>query len=280
MKMYKALVASLAVAGLLGASVASAQVADSANAVGVSGPDLGVSINDNGIVLDATNSSQPINVTGLPVTISGGMGGSCQLDSENGTLGTIDGSGSVSFANPIVVPAGSSATVGIMCSGANAGTYPISLATSRIPAMVENTNQAITPRNMDNSDTMVTGSIVIGNSGTLTGIGGEDYGSNDGSKDKNNKKVVKVPVFVPVPVPISNPVPVPVGSGPFPGGPGGPISSTAGTSAPQVLGASTGVPNIPNTGDGGAMAMNLAILAIASLVATGGAYALRRGLVR
>jgi hypothetical protein len=229
----KILFAGLTAAGLLTAGVASAQVATTSTTTPVSGPDLAVSIGGSGIMLSALNSSQPIEVRGLPFAVSGAIGGTCQLNNAGVALGTIGSGNMVNFNNSVVVPAGSSVTLPITCTGSTPGTYNVTLVTSTIPAVVANTSTSITPRGVgggNDNDTTAVGTITIGSSGTVTGTTGT--GTTGGT--------------------------------------------TGGTTTGGVLGTSTGVPNVPNTGTGGEGALALAVIAAAGLVALAGLRMIRR----
>lgn len=238
MKTYKALLTGLAVASLLGASVASAQVATTTtstgpNAAPLSGPDLAIAMNGSGILLDATNSTVPIQVMSLPISLSGAIGANCQLSNNGTLLGTL-GSGTA-FTNPVVVPARGSVVLPVTCTGATPGTYTVSVATSLIPAIVQGTSQSITPRGIggaSNNDTTAVGTLTIGSGGTVTGTTGTGT----------------------------------TGTG----------TGSVGTGTGSVLGTSTNVPNIPNTGAGGEAAQALAILAVAALAVLAGLAVLAR----
>ncbi len=243
MRTYKFLAAGLALASLLTASVASAQTASSTAVLPTDTPDLGIFIGGNGISLDATQSSASIQVLGLPVSFSGAVGGTCTITNAGTTVGT---TGTDRLTNPITVPAGSVVTLPVSCTGSTPGTYNVSMVTSVIPAIVANTSRSITPHGT-NHTTLAQGTITIGSGGTgnVTGTG------TSGGSTSGNGQVQGTST-----------------------GANLPSGNTSG--AGSVLGASTGTPSIPNTGMGGAMATNLAVLALAGLMALGGFYALRR----
>ena len=168
----KILFAGLTAAGLLTANVAFAQTASSTS---MTGADLAVSIGGSGITLSALNSSQPVEVRGLPFSISGVIGGTCQLNNAGVALGTIGSGNMVNFNSNVVVPAGSSVTLPITCTGSTPGTYNVSIATSIIPAVVANSATSITPRGVgggNDNDTTAVGTVTIGSGGTVTGTTG------------------------------------------------------------------------------------------------------------
>jgi hypothetical protein len=254
MRTYKFIAAGLALAGLLSASVASAQTATTTSGGAVlpsSNADLAVAIGGNGIILDATHSSVPVQVSALPLSVSGAVGGTCTISNAGTSVGTLGTSGSVDFNNAITVPAGSMVTLPVTCTGGTPGTYNVSLVTSVIPAIVANTNTSITPRGIggaSNNDTLAVGTLTIGSGGT---------GSVSGSGSTSGSGSV-------------------LGTSTGASLPGSTGSNSTSGSGSAVLGASTGTPNVPNTGAGGSLAMNLAILALAGLAAVGGGMALRR----
>lgn len=239
MRTYKFLVAGFAVLSLLGASAASAQTATTTSVVPSGTADLGIVISGSGVTLDATRSSVPIQVLGLPLSFSGSVGGSCMISNAGTTVGTVGSD--ARFTTPVTVPAGSSVTLPVTCTGATPGTYSVSMTTSAIPAIVAGTNRSITPHGAGNT-TMASGTLTIGGAGTgsVTGTGSV-LGTTTTSANL----------------------------------PGATNTSTSGSGS-AVLGTSTGTPNVPNTGDGGTMAMNLTILALAGLAAVGGSFAMRR----
>lgn len=250
MNTHKALVAGLALASLLSASVASAQVASTTAVLPTGTADLAVAIGGSGITLDATQSALPIQVSSLPLSISGAPGGTCTINNAGAAVGTVGTGSTVTFTNPVTIAAGQSVTLPVTCTGSTPGTYNVSMVTSVIPAIVANSSRSITPRGIgggSNNDTVAVGTLTIGSSGTgsVTGPGTTTSSSGTGAV-----------------------------LGTSTGTPNLPTSNTSGTGS--VLGTSTGTPSVPNTGDGGAMAMNLAILALAGTLAVGGAWALRR----
>jgi hypothetical protein len=247
MKTNKLLLAGLVAASMLVATGASAQVATTTGTgvgptgqtAGVSthsGADLAVSISGSGIVLSAASSNVPISVTGLPLSLSGALGGSCQLNLSGNAVGTIGTTGVQNFTNAVVVPAGSSVTLPVTCTGATAGNYTVTINTAVIPATISGGSTSITPRGIGggaDNDTTAVGTLTITSGGTVGGI-----------------------------------TPAPTGTGTTGG--------TTGSGTGSVLGTSTSVPNVPNTGAGGDMAMNLAILAFAAVAAALGMNFLRR----